>query len=546
MIFFLLKNKILSMRNELRPGANRKAHKRILGYLALAVFPVWLFTMTLRLFSGWLLLSDTSTIILIKFTSLTLSGIFFFLLVSGISVGLHKLFLSKDLPLLLTLPIARRTIFLYKFIETVFANSTIFFILGLPIVLALGVATHASLLYYLVAVILSLFFISIPTGVSTVLTMVLLRILPVKSAKNLSTILIALISLGAWAGFQFVRFSQLNVHSSQFDPTSLQQFSQTGIPVFLTLLPSHWLATSLYGVSQGVYGAGLLDMLSVVSLALLFYLLSINVLELSFDYDLLGTASTLKFAMGAKNSVHTSTRTRFTFLEQVPLWAALQRDLKLVFRDSRQITQLFLYGTFMLIFPILMRNDNNLADVVLARYFPFSFIFILGATVTCSLAARLIPMESLSFQYSKIVPQSMKTFLMAKFIIAYVITSLMYIVTCTLLSFFLKTTLVTYLSSILISLLISFGAGGLGLYLGARFAKFDWDNPKRMLEGFGTVLITFGPAVYALIGIFILLAGFFVMSPLLSLIALAFYSLLLFIIGTVLARKRLDKLEWAF
>jgi hypothetical protein len=54
--------------------------------------------------------------------------------------ALYTMYLSGDLAILTSMPIGGRTIFAYKFWETPLANSTLFVVLALPVLLAYGIA----------------------------------------------------------------------------------------------------------------------------------------------------------------------------------------------------------------------------------------------------------------------------------------------------------------------------------------------------------------------------------------------------------------------
>jgi len=545
MLALLIKIGLVSFRNSLHQSfGDTKKRSRILSYLVLIIFPVWIFKSSQQMFSGWLMISHAGPQLFIKFLSYTFTGLLLFLLVSGVTVVLHLNFLAKDLPMLFSLPIPKSTVFSYKFIQATISNSTIFFVLGLPILLALGVALDAPLYYYIFVPLLSIFFISIPTGVASFLMMILLPIFPARAAKKFMTVVLASVSVAAWVGYQFVRVSQLDVHSTDFDPATLQKFADTNIPHVISFLPSYWLAKLSYFASQGHTNLCLVPTIGLLLMALLFYFFSRNLLEFAYRNDLFGFASTL-YPAGSKPTQKTETAREKTF-SQLPLIAIVQRDVRLIIRDSRQITQLVFYLVLMLILPFVMGKNAINDSGPLTQYMPFIFILIVNSVVMSTLSAKLIPLESLSFQYSKSAPHSIRTFLLAKFLIAYILTLFISLVASLLIYVLFNTPFYALVAIVSCVLFFPFGAGGLGLFIGAQYAKFDWDNPKRMLEGLGTIFITILPSLYSLVGIFILVAGFFVFHQIVSASAFVLFSLALFIIGTGLASKRLDRLEWNF
>ena len=81
----------------------------------------------------------------------TFMGLLFLLAISGVPIILHYEFLGKDLSLLLSSPIERRTVFQFKFLQAAFFNSTLFYYLGFPLLGAMAAATKAPVSFYIIA-----------------------------------------------------------------------------------------------------------------------------------------------------------------------------------------------------------------------------------------------------------------------------------------------------------------------------------------------------------------------------------------------------------
>ncbi|MCJ7727507.1 MAG: hypothetical protein MUO96_02545, partial [Actinobacteria bacterium] len=73
--------------------------------------------------------------------------IFIFIIFTGIATSLYILYLSKDLELLLSLPISYRTVFTYKYIEALISNSYLFFIVIFPFLISYGITSKIPLAY---------------------------------------------------------------------------------------------------------------------------------------------------------------------------------------------------------------------------------------------------------------------------------------------------------------------------------------------------------------------------------------------------------------
>ena len=124
---------------------------RLWQYLSIGLFGVFLgsisFFVSLFMFGSLASVADgeLAVRVLAGFCTAAVLALVF----TGLATALYTMYLSKDLDLLLSLPIKERTIFAYKFWETLAGNSAFFVALGVPALIAYGVATGASLLYYL-------------------------------------------------------------------------------------------------------------------------------------------------------------------------------------------------------------------------------------------------------------------------------------------------------------------------------------------------------------------------------------------------------------
>ncbi len=125
-------------------------------------------------------------------------GVFAVLLL-GIATAVHTMYLSTDLPLLLSMPIRERTIFEYKFLEILTGDALAFLVLGAPVLLAWGMAADVGWIFYPLLIPVTLLVLAIPTGISILLVMPLMRVLPAGRAKEIVAALSGLLGVGMWA-----------------------------------------------------------------------------------------------------------------------------------------------------------------------------------------------------------------------------------------------------------------------------------------------------------------------------------------------------------
>ena len=101
-----------------------------------------------------------------------------FLAFSGVVTALSTFFLSEDLRLLLTAPIAQRRLFYARFVRTVCQASWMVIVFLMPVLLGVGVAHGAPIAFYLAMLGTVVPFTLIPVSVGTACTLVLVNVFP--------------------------------------------------------------------------------------------------------------------------------------------------------------------------------------------------------------------------------------------------------------------------------------------------------------------------------------------------------------------------------
>ena len=158
LLLFQIKLKILI--NGFTKGESKKRFRKIITLVGGSVLFVFIYLWLFELFT--VLAGNTSlNTQLIDNAIMALFIMFFiFLLASGITISIHYLFISSDLPLLFSSPVSENSIFTFKLTEAIFANSSFFFFVGMPTFIAYGIITQASWIYYPFMIINAGFFFS--------------------------------------------------------------------------------------------------------------------------------------------------------------------------------------------------------------------------------------------------------------------------------------------------------------------------------------------------------------------------------------------------
>ncbi|MBN2356737.1 hypothetical protein JXO59_11540 [candidate division KSB1 bacterium] len=544
MLALLLKNRLTSWYNSLRQGEVKKRRRRILGHIGLTLVPVVIFLNILFVYKTLLAeLPDGEQWLHFIFSS-SILGLFLMLLFSGLTIVIHSLFLSKDLTLLLSSPISRRTIFQFKLIDAAITNSTLFFAVGVPLILALGLALHLSPFFYIYALMAAMLFICIPVGLAAALAIGLVSIIPAKKAKNIATVIFSLLSLLLWGGLQYIRPERIHPDSHMYSTETIR-FVQQKSAAYVSYFPSQWLSDALFAFTSSDFTAMATNLLLLTSLCLALYVIATALLQRAVRRDLFSGQLTSIRLKSNDLPVRPQTVARSGMRNSLifTLWL---KDIKLLLRDSRYTMQIFLYAVIMIVFPLIGSNREAENLGALQPYFPYLYLFLFSSLMAGSWASRLIPAEGLTFSYVLCAPQRRRTFLLAKILASASITLLCGLLAMGVMHLIDPAPLFITFHVFTALLAIIIGSSGVGIVSGAYFANFKWEHPKRMLSSGGNMAYMI--SIFLLLGLYALvvfLASVFLtinitLTLLLLLAALLAYS------GTVLSEKKLDYQEWLY
>lgn len=488
-ILLLLKLKFNILINGFTKGPSKKRSRKIFALVGGGVIFFFIYTWIFEIFSALGENPQIGTQLINSSLSIIFFGFFIFLLASGITISIHFLFISSDLPLLMTSPLSSQTIFSFKLIEAVFANSSFFFFLGVPTFIAFGLLNQANWLYYPFMVINALCFLTIPISISFLGALLIVRIIPPARAKEFMSILLGIVSLAIWLSLQLVRASQFDRSSAEFNPQMLDQLKQLSQNAWLNLLPSTWAAKSLAGFAQWDMHLILTNFLPLLILTDFVFFACISLSKTAFNNGLIGSARavTVRRKSRAKNRDAGKTSV-WDALFAGPIGSVVLRDFKLFTRDSRQLINLLMFCAMMILLP-LIQNSNDM-DPNTVNYQPYMFIILFNTVISAQISSRLIPLEAGSFWISKLLPQTAARLLTGKFLIGFLSNTLLAWIAIFTISFYFHHPMhITFLGMIA-TISISAAMSAIGIFFGISFANFKWDHPKRMLSSSGGLFLT--------------------------------------------------------
>jgi len=409
-----------------------------------------------------------------------------FLTFSGVVTALSTFFLSEDLRLLMTAPVAARRLFYARFLRTVGQSSWMVAVFLAPVLMGVGLARCAPVSFYLSAILTIAPFATIPVAVGTACTLLLVNVFPARRARDLLMLMGLLFAGSIVILLRVIRPEQLLRAESLPDVTGF--FSTLQSPV-TPLLPSFWAGELLFASLKGGWDVVHAAALCTTALA---FTVALRMADERWHFDGYSRsqeAPKARFSKFQSLDVVSKLLPLSTMRRQL-----LVKDLKIFLRDVSQWSQLLLLLALVLIylynFRVLDLQRIPYMSGFIKNVYGFVNLGMAGfvlATVAVRFVFPAVSAEGAAFWIIRTSPVSLSDFLWSKFwsgiIPILVLTETLTIAANELLGVdpFLK---VVAAGGIV---LLSFALVGLATGLGARYPRFAADNPSQVAGSYGGV-----------------------------------------------------------
>ena len=427
-----------------------------------------------------------------------------FLTFSGIVTALSTFFLSDDLRLLLTAPIAARRLFYARFARTVAQSSWMVIVFIAPVLLGVGVVRCAPATFYITSALTILPFAIIPVAVGTASTLLLVNVFPARRARELLMLMGFLFVGSVVILLRMLRPEQLMRAESLPDLTGF--FSTLQSPV-TPLLPSFWAGELVFASLKG--GWDLMHAGAIWSTALV-CCVGLRVADERWHFS------------GYSRSQE-APKARFAHFRGIDLIARTLplspvrkqlfiKDVKIFLRDVSQWSQLLLLLAMVLVylynFRVLALSRIPYMSGFIKNIYALVNLGMAGfvlATVAVRFVFPMVSAEGRAFWVIRNSPVDMRDFLWSKFwtglIPVLLLTETLTVAANELLD------VEPFLKSVagVAMLFLSFALVGLATGLGARYPRFTADNPTEVSGSYGgvafmVVAVLLVIAIIALVG----------------------------------------------
>ncbi|HOX95590.1 MAG TPA: hypothetical protein PKV09_12450 [Syntrophales bacterium] len=491
-VLTLLRPRFLSMKNRMAsgPGKGRLLARLVYG---MAGFIFWaglfsLFYRVLRYFKNVEVFGD-----LLAFKLLAMSLITFFslLIFSGLLTALSKFYLSRDLPLVHSLPVTPEKIFFARWVETSVDSSWMVIAYSLPLFLSYGIVYKAGALFYATLLLNLLPFCLIATTFSTLLILSAAPILPAGRMRSLFFVLGVLIFLLLLVAFRLTRPERFaNPESFATLLVYFKDMEMANSPC----LPTTWFFDGIRSALAGVAGKALFHTALTWSFCGSLICLASWVSGPLYLKGLSRAQAVQGKRIGFKVPGGFQWADPFRRLPG-PVRAFALKEIKTFLRDQTQWPQIFLLGALIVLYLYnfsVLPLERAPAQIVLLQNL-FSFLNMgLAAFVLTAISARFvfpaISIEGGAFWIVKSAPLSAGRYLWTKFFIYFVplflLSELLIIAT----NILLRVTPFMMALSVITMLFLAPGVVALALCLGTLYPDFSSENPAQSVTSLGGLI----------------------------------------------------------
>lgn len=488
----LWKPRLQSFRNNRlsRKVRDRRARLYLFGIIGL-LFWVGIFGIFYRVLTYFQRVEGFGDILANRLLFMVIVTFFALLLFSGIITSLSKLYLSRDLLLVHSLPVSDKNIFLARWLESAFDSSWMVLVYSFPVFLSYGVVYQSGILYYGTVMISMAAMCLVASGISVLAVMLIAVALPAGRIRTVSIFLGLAVLIILVMAIRMMRPEQL-VNPDQFLSAALylRSLETAGSP----FLPTTWIYEAVQGAMSGASGnLVLLNASLAVSFAVL--LIFINTFVAGRFY-LAGFSKAQTSSARLFPAVRPGrNRWRIGRFLSSGSRAFIVKETKTFFRDHTQWPQLFLIGALILVylynFSVLPLDKTPIRTVYLQNLFSFLNMGLAGFVLTAIAARFVFPAVSTegdAFWIVRSSPVSIRTYLWIKFFMyvapLWVMAEILIVASNILLqvSPFMMT-----LSMATMCCMIP-GVVAMGIGMGAMYPDFHAENPTESVTSFGGVL----------------------------------------------------------
>jgi len=442
---------------------------------------------------------NVGIVIGLKGLSLLLMLVFFLLIFSSMLSGINTLYLSSDLPVILSSPVSWENIYFSKWLETAFKSSWMILFAVFPVFVALGLVLKTPATYYVLLLPVLTIFVLVPVGIGVMMSIVLMALVPAKRARNIFVFLGLLITALLFLLFRLLKPERF-ANPEWFANLTIF-LSEMKLPVS-ALLPSTWATEALMPFFSKGSGTPIFYMSLLLFTAGAFIIFG-NWLFRAFFYSGMIKAQQSRSALTGTYQEGALGPGLYVWLFFVKGYrkALFEKDLLTFFRNVRQSSQLLLLFAIIIIYLFSIKALPLEWGTYLSLQLKYIISFLnigLVAFVITAVAARIVlpsvDNEGRAFWIIRVSPVSMRGFLWSKFMMAFfpllLLAQILIVISNILLGVRIWFILLGAGTCLVLVASITALATGIGAY-NARFSPAETDREQTGFQGTAFMLLAF-------------------------------------------------------
>ena len=444
--------------------------------------------------------------------------LFALLLLSNLVIAYTNLFRNRETTFLLSLPVPTRTIFQWKFIESMILASWAFLFLIAPLLVAFGLVRGVPWHFYPVTALLIGLFIILPAVLGSALAIGIGRHLDRRSFQ--AVLLVLALLLLAFVAFWW---KTNPVDDDLLDKRTLEALDRLLAKTRFTMfpfLPSYWLSSAVLQWAEGITSSSLFFASVLLSHTLFFGTIAFTRFG-SLFYDTASAVQSrgsgsfrLNILSGGKNVTGPG------YMEKVlgcltwirpDMRAMAVKDLRMFWRDTTQ------WGQSVMFFGLLGAYIINLRNFTHQLTSPFwinAVAFLnLGAcafnlaSVTTRFVFPQFSLEGRRLWIIGLAPMGLGRVVMTKYWLASILSLWVTLGLVTLSCYLLKMPWDDLVFFGAVVTAMTFALNGLAIGLGVLFPNLKETNPNKIVSGFGGTLCFVLSSVYIIASLALLVVG---------------------------------------
>ena len=505
MVWKLLRLRLLISINSFRHAKTSRKVVTVIAMLGLLAFIAVIFVLSWTLLSflrspelGEIIALDPAPF-LEMVPVLILTSLFLGILLTSFGVLLQALYLSGDMDFLLSSPMPIRAVFIAKLLQAILPNFGLISLFGLPVLFGLGISAGYNFLYYPFVVLVMVVLALAAAGISALLVMLVVRVLPPRRAAEI------LGFLGATLGLvcsQIGNFTQSFNENANITGEQVTGIASTLVSINTPWMPLNWAGQGLVAIGEARWLSGLLLVGLTLVLSALAFVVALNTAERWYYSGWAGMQVVAHKKkpdrMTRRHSVARSERLHpLARLLPNPVRGILVKDFLVLRRDLRNLSQLISPLILGVIYSLMIFRTGGEPPPgqgeapawfmesfrVVLTYGSVGMSLFVGWMLLGRLAGMGFSQEGKNFWILKASPARPRHLLAAKFLVAYLPALALGWLFLVGLSIVQRLPLGDFLYSLLAVALCLAGMTGILLAFGVAGANLTWEDPRKMTAG---------------------------------------------------------------